>query len=163
MELYRALINIIWIKSVLKSSARQYEYNLNLWLFRSAFLVFGNKKCFESNIDATAIECDIDQESSVIHWKALPSMQKGHVCNCYVIILEWLQMTLFLTSTKMKWSYTLKTGHGPSKNNRREKLTFDGYILLKDYVGWPLEINKIKLQIRISKEFVCKTYLLTGF
>ena len=73
--------------------------------FRSS----GNKKCFESNIDATTIECDIDQESrSEIHWKALPSMQKGHVCNCYVIILEWLQMTLFLTSTKMKWSYTSK-------------------------------------------------------
>ena len=43
MELYRALINIIWIKSVLKSSA-QFEYNLNLWLFRSAFLVFWEQK-----------------------------------------------------------------------------------------------------------------------
>ena len=90
-------------------------------------------------------------------------MQKGHVCNCYVIILEWLQMTLFLTSTKMKWSCTSKTGHGPSKNNRREKLTFDGYILLKTLVGWSVEINIIKLQVRISEKFICKTYLLTGF
>ena len=52
----------------------------------------GNKKCFENNIDATTIECDIDQESR-------------------------------------------------EKFNRREKLTFDGYILLKNYVGWSLEIN----------------------
>ena len=123
----------------------------------------GNKKCFESNIDATTIECDIDQESSVNSLKSPPFHAKRSCINCYVIILEWPQMTLFLTSTKMKWSYTLKTGHGPSKNNRREKLTFDGYILLKNYVGWSLEINTIKLQIRISEEFVCKTCLLTGF
>ena len=43
MKLYRALRNIIWIKSVLNWSV-QYEYNLNLWLFRSAFLVFWEQK-----------------------------------------------------------------------------------------------------------------------
>ena len=50
MELYRALINIIWIKSVLKSSA-QYEYNLNLWLFRSAFFgLLGTKSALKATL-----------------------------------------------------------------------------------------------------------------
>lgn len=69
-------------------------------------------------------------------------MQKVMLCNCYVII------------HLLRWSdHTSKTGHGPSKPNRREKIAFDGYIVLKDYVGWSLKINTIKLQIRISEKF----------
>ena len=163
MKLYRALRNIIWIKSVLNWSV-QYEYNLNLWLFRSAFLVFWEQKvlwkqhrCYDYRVWHRS------EELGKFIEKTSPTWKKIMLCNCNVIILEWLQMTLFLTSTKMKWSYTSKTGHGPSKNNRREKLTFDGYILLKNHVGWSLEIKIIKLQITISEKFVCKTYLLTGF
>ena len=69
MELYRALINIIWIKSVLNSSAQYEPMAIQIGLFG----LLGTKSALKATLMlATTIECDIDQESSVNSLKSPP-------------------------------------------------------------------------------------------